>query len=66
MNFQGRKATASTASKAKTEAVFGLSSLSCLLDPVFEAEIGPFEPVEALEKLVSYSKKSFKKRTFAP
>ena len=54
------------ASKAKAEARFRLSGPTYLLVPVFEPEIGPFGPVEALEKLVSYSKKKQKKRTFAP
>ena len=55
MNFQGRKAAASMALKAKTKARFELSGLSYLLGPVFEAVIGPFEQFEALKKLVSYN-----------
>ena len=50
---------ASMASKAKTDVRFELSCPSYLLGPVFEAAISPYEPVEVLEKLVSYSKKVF-------
>ena len=67
LNWQGRKAMASMASKAKTEAGFGFSGPSHLLALIFEAAIGPIEPVEALEKLVSYKRSGRrKKRTFAP
>ena len=58
LKFQGRKATSSMTSKFKTETRFGLGVPSYLLGPVIEAAISPFQPVEAVEKLVSYSKKN--------
>ena len=42
LNFKGRKAAALATSEVKTEARFRLSGPDNLLDPVFEAEIGPF------------------------
>ena len=44
-------------SKVKTKAEFELSGPSYLLVQLFKAAIGPFQPVWALEKLVSYKKK---------
>ena len=47
--------------EVKADARFGLSSPSYLLGPVFEAEIGPFEPVVVIKKQMSCKKN--KKRT---
>ena len=67
MNFQGRKAAASMALKAKTDARFELSGPSYLLVQVFKAAIGPIGPVKALEKLVSYKRRrKVEKKDFCP
>ena len=63
MNFRGRKAVGSMASKAKTDARFELSRPSYLLDPVFEVEIGPIEAVLDRKSKCTSNQKT---PTFAP